>query len=147
MHEAPTSVRGSETVLLVEDHEALRELAGSVLRESGYRLLEAPDPETALRICAEHRGPIDLLVTDVVMPGSSGLELAERILRQRPEMAVLYMSGYSNDVAMRSGLVKTGAAFLEKPFTPSVLRRKVREVLDAATTLVHKEQRTSAGQG
>jgi CheY-like chemotaxis protein len=136
---------GSETILLVEDHEALRELTASVLRGSGYKLIEACGPKEAVKLCEQYEGAVHLLVTDVVMPGSSGLELAELLVKRRPHMAVLYMSGYSNDVAARNGLLKAGSAFLEKPFTPSVLRRKVREVLDAARAGEKKAHPASIG--
>jgi signal transduction histidine kinase/sensor domain CHASE-containing protein/CheY-like chemotaxis protein len=134
--ELPAAVRGSETVLLVEDHDALRELTSGVLRGSGYTVLEASNPGDAEEICRRHSDTIHLLVTDVVMPGASGHEMAARLLTQRPGLAVLYMSGYSSDLTTRKGMLTPGSAFLEKPFTPSVLRRKVREVLDSAHMIV-----------
>ncbi len=102
------------------------------LREHGYIVLEAGHPEDALRLAGEHTGRIHLLLTDVVMPGISGRELAERLLPQRPETAVLYMSGYTDNAIVHHGVLAAGTSFLQKPFTPVSLARKVREVLDAS---------------
>ena len=122
---------GSATVLLVEDEDAVRRLASRVLTRSGYRVLEAASGEDAAAIAARHEGPIDLLMTDVVMPGMSGRELAEQLLPRRPGMRLLYASGYTEDAIVRHGVSSLETAFLEKPFTPNGLLRKVREVLDA----------------
>jgi CheY-like chemotaxis protein len=124
--------RGTETILLVEDEEAIRELARIALQSYGYTLLEAPDGEDALRVGSAHSTPIDLLVTDVVMPKMSGPELAERLQKVHPEMQVLYISGYTDDAIVRHRIVADGVAFLHKPFVPTTLARKVREVLDGA---------------
>ena len=125
--EAP---RGRETVLLVEDEAMVRKLACVVLMESGYRVLEAGHGEEALRICEERGASIDLLVTDVVMPKMSGKEVADRLVSEDPGMKVLYMSGYTDDAIVRHGVLEAGVAFIEKPFMPEDLSRKVREVLD-----------------
>ncbi|MGQ9631470.1 MAG: PAS domain-containing protein [bacterium] len=129
--EAPIeSLRGMETVLLVEDEDVVRELARRSLLHYGYTVLEARRPEEALQICEQHEGSIHLLVTDVVMPGMSGRELAERLASLRPETKVLYMSGYADNVIVHYGVLDLGAPFLQKPFAPEALARKVREVLD-----------------
>ena len=122
---------GTETILLVEDEAALRAVARRSLEGQGYRILEASDGEMALALTAAHVDRIDLLVTDVVMPGMHGREVATRIVAQRPGIRVLYMSGYTNDAIVHLGVLDPGVAFLQKPFSPDALRRKVREVLDA----------------
>ncbi len=121
---------GQETLLIVEDDDAVRALTRTVLRDNSYNVIEAIDADTALNWVEEHNQPIHLLVTDVVMPGMSGRELAERLKAQRPEMKVLFMSGYTDDAVVRHGLLDAEIAFLQKPFTPNALARKVREVLD-----------------
>ena len=121
---------GNETVLLVEDAAPVRALARRSLEACGYRVLDASDGPSALELSARHAAGIDLLVTDVVMPGMSGRELAERLAPQRPEMKVLYTSGYTDDAMVRQGVLNAGVAFLQKPFVPDMLARKVREVLD-----------------
>jgi two-component system CheB/CheR fusion protein len=122
--------RGSETVLLVEDEDAVRVLAQKILERSGYVVLSARNGREGLALCEAHQGPIDLLVTDVVMPEVSGRKLAEGALKLRPAMKVLFMSGHMQDVVLKEGVQK-GAAFLQKPYTPSALARLVRETLDA----------------
>ncbi len=121
---------GSETVLLVEDEEGLRGLIRDVLTGMHYRVLVASGPEEALAISRQHRGPVHLLLTDVVMPGMSGPDLAKRLCLRHTGMRVLYMSGYTNNTITLHGVPESGMFFLEKPFTPEVLLRKVREVLD-----------------
>jgi CheY-like chemotaxis protein len=101
-----------------------------VLRQHGYTVLPAAQPRDAIEICQTHSGGIDLLLTDVVMPQMSGRELAERTARIRPDMRVLYMSGYTEDAMRGAGMAEPGTAFLRKPFTPAVLTRKIREVLE-----------------
>jgi two-component system cell cycle sensor histidine kinase/response regulator CckA len=122
---------GSETILLVEDDAALRKLTCRFLEDSGYAALTAESPAEAARISEEYEGPIHLMVTDVVMPGMDGRELADRLAPLRPEMKVLYVSGYTDDAIIHHGMLEPGLAFLQKPFLPKALARKVREVLDA----------------
>ncbi len=122
--------RGEETLLLAEDEPGVRALARDVLRQHGYQVLEALDVNDALRICREHPEPIDLLLTDVVMPVMSGRELAERVAEIRPEIKVLYMSGYTDNIVVSHGVTSIDKEFLQKPFTPRSLARKVRESLD-----------------
>ena len=126
-----TLPRGSETILLTEDEEHVRELALEVLRMSGYTVLEASDGASALELSARHAGPIHLLVTDIVMPHMGGGELAQRLTRLRPEMRVLYMSGYTDDALVRHGVAASEAAMIEKPFATDGLVQKVRAVLEA----------------
>jgi Signal transduction histidine kinase len=121
--------RGSETVLLVEDEDAVRSLVREVLRGRGYQVLEAQKSAEALEICNTHPGPIDLLVTDVVLPQISGRALAQQLNPARPEMKVLYISGYTDDKMLQHGI--PGAAFLQKPFSSDVLARTVRNMLDS----------------
>ena len=130
----PPLPRGAETILLVEDAPAVRVVTRQVLERQGYAVLEVPDAAAALRIAEKHQGPIRLLVTDVVMPGLSGRELADRLTKLRPEMRVLFVSGYTDDAVVRHGILEPGIAYLQKPFTPEGLARKVREVLDAPRT-------------
>jgi CheY-like chemotaxis protein len=132
--EPPPPVRsvGTETVLLVEDDAAVRALAREVLRRLGYIVLEAGSPSHAIAIAEDHVGPIDALLTDVVMPEMRGPELAARLGTIRPDAKVIYMSGYTGDAAVRHGLLEHGDAFLEKPFGPAALGKKMREVLDGA---------------
>jgi CheY-like chemotaxis protein len=125
--EAPV---GTETVLLVEDEEMVRFMAKEILQESGYQVLEAKHGQDALHVAAEHGGTIHLMLSDVVMPQLSGRELAELLAPLRREMKVLYMSGYTDDAIVHHGVLDKGMAFIEKPFTPSALARKVREVLN-----------------
>jgi two-component system, cell cycle sensor histidine kinase and response regulator CckA len=125
------TLTGTETILLAEDDEILRPLAKGVLTKLGYTVLETESTEQALAAAAAHTGPIPLLLTDVVMPGASGRELARRLAQSHPETRVLYMSGYTDDAIVRHGMLEPGLTLLQKPFTPAALARKVREVLDA----------------
>jgi PAS domain S-box-containing protein len=125
-----SSWRGTETVLLVEDAAAVRSVIHEALARQGYAVLDAPDGAEALRIAASHAGPIHLLLTDVVMPGLSGRQLADQLATVRPETKVLYTSGYTDDAVVRHGVLESGIAYLQKPFTVDGLARKVREVLD-----------------
>jgi CheY-like chemotaxis protein/two-component sensor histidine kinase len=124
------SLRGSETVLLVEDENSVRQLARRVLEINGYVVLEAARSDEAWQIYQGHPGPIHLMLTDIVMPGTSGRELAQRLTALQPETKVLYMSGYTDDAIVHHGVLGAGTPFLQKPFTPESLARKVREVLD-----------------
>jgi PAS domain S-box-containing protein len=122
--------KGTETILLVEDEPAVRELTRMVLAAQGYSVVEAQDAEDAERLSENHGTQIHLLLTDVVMPGVSGPELARRITARHPKMRVLYMSGYTHNVIAGGGTLETGIVFLQKPFTPAGLAEKVRDVLD-----------------
>jgi len=121
---------GSETILLVEDEAGLRHIARDILAGQGYCVLEAPSGHSALQISEGHTGPIHLLLTDVVMPGMSGRQLAEHVVKMRPATRVLFMSGYTDDTMVHHRVLEPGAAFLAKPFTLDAIARKVREVLD-----------------
>jgi CheY-like chemotaxis protein len=121
---------GSETVLLAEDEEGVRALIRQVLQVGGYAVLEARDGADALWLASQHRGPIDLLITDVVMPGLDGRGLAERLAASYTGLRVLYLSGYTDDAVVRRGVLQEKVHFLQKPFSPAALARKVREVLD-----------------
>jgi CheY-like chemotaxis protein len=125
---------GSETILLVEDEESVRELVRDTLTNKGYRVMEAKNGEAGLRVSEEHQGAIDMLITDVVMPGMSGRELAKRVSAARPDVKVLFLSGYTEDAIIHEGVLEPGTAFLQKPFTLQVLSRKVREVLRAESS-------------
>ena len=124
---------GTETILLVEDEPDLRELTRTVLASSGYTIVEARNAEEAERLTESNGAKIHLLLTDVIMPGISGRELAKRILARHSAMRVLYMSGYTYNVIAQGGTLERGVSFLQKPFTPSALVEKVREVLDGVT--------------
>ena len=129
------SFQGTETVLLVEDEEVVREMATEILRDSGYHVLEAKHGHEAMKLGRQHSGTIHLMLTDVVMPQMSGRELAEQLTPLRRDMKVLYMSGYTDDAIVHHGVLEEGTAFIGKPFTPSALARKVREILDAAAVV------------
>jgi PAS domain S-box-containing protein len=128
---APAPGKGSETVLLVEDEPAVRQFARRALQASGYTVLVAPDGAEALALADRQAGPIHLLMTDVVMPGITGPELARRLVAKRPALRVLYCSGYTDDASVLEGIREAGTAFLQKPFAPEDLARKLREVLSA----------------
>ena len=121
--------RGSETILLVEDEKGVRELAREYLASSGYTVIEAEDGHTALELAAMHVGPIHLLLTDVVMPGISGRELAERVSQIRPGIKIIYMSGYTDQAVVHHGILRNDAVLLQKPFTLMTLAGKLREML------------------
>lgn len=123
--------RGTETIFVLEDNDQLRELAVEFLQSSGYSVLESGDPEKALEIAAQHEGPIHLLVTDVVLPKMSGRVMAEKLNQVRPGTKVLFVSGYTDDVVVRHGVLHQGVAFLQKPFTRDDLTTKVRTVLES----------------
>ena len=128
----PRQSTGTETILLVEDEEALRRVAERALAAAGYTVLTAAGGEAALQTSAQHAGEIHLLLTDVVMPQMSGKALAQQLCRARPPLKVLYMSGYTDDAIVHHGVLDPGTHFLGKPFTAADLTRKVREVLDSA---------------
>jgi two-component system, cell cycle sensor histidine kinase and response regulator CckA len=141
VHEAPVemgsaaspsrSAKGTETILLVEDEEAVRKLVRDTLYLCGYKVLEAEGAGRALATLEEYREPIHLLLTDLVMPHMSGKDLAQRLSPLHPETVVLYMSGYTDDAIVRNGILDTNTSFLQKPFMPKILAKKVREALDA----------------
>ena len=128
---AARTAQSQATVLIVEDEESLRELAREFLESAGYKVLMAKNGPEALQIAAQHPGPIEILVTDVVMPGMSGREVARRLASFRPAMKVLYVSGYTNNAIAHHGVLDPRVAFLEKPFTKNDLLSKVRELLEA----------------
>jgi PAS domain S-box-containing protein len=126
---------GDETILIVEDEGLIRRAATEVLSSLGYNLLEAKDGEEALKLVQNYKNPIHLLLTDVVMPRMNGKELVEKLQGEHPETAIIYMSGYTNDMIDRHGVLEEGTTFLEKPFTPSFLVTKVREKLNEASNV------------
>jgi CheY-like chemotaxis protein len=127
---SPEAFRGTETILLAEDSAGVRAVAREVLQRNGYAVIQASDGRAALELAATHSGTIHLLVTDVIMPEMSGRQLADRLRDERPELQVLFVSGYTDDAIIRHGILEPGIAFLQKPFTPEALARKVRAVLD-----------------
>jgi two-component system, cell cycle sensor histidine kinase and response regulator CckA len=131
VQDTPRSARGSETVLVVEDEDSVRAIAAGVLRRYGYKVIEARNAGEALLACEAHPGAIELLLADVVMPRLSGPELALRLLQLRPEMRVLFMSGYASDAGTPGAPASIRPAYLQKPLTVSTLTQKVRDVLDA----------------
>jgi len=135
----PDVGRGTEAILLVEDEEVLRELASRVLREGGYTVLAAPTAREALQAAERFEGRIELLVTDVVMPGHSGPELAKSLSSTRPDLKVLFMSGYTTEGMTRQGALEQGIVLLQKPFSPSALVRAVRDVLDATASAASRQ--------
>jgi two-component system cell cycle sensor histidine kinase/response regulator CckA len=127
------TISGSEMILLVEDSEPLRKLTKSFLESHGFRVLVAQNGEEAIQLETSHSAKVDLLLTDVVMPGMNGRILAEKLLPRQPGMRVLYISGYTDSFIGRHGVLEQGMVLLHKPFTEEVLIRKVREVLDTKT--------------
>ena len=126
----PAPPRGTETILLAEDEAAVRGLTRTILTACGYQVLEAADGDEAVRVAVEHEGPIHLLLTDVVMPGVGGRAVAERLTEQYPGIRVIYVSGYTDDAVIRHGVLRDVVNFIQKPFTPAALARRVRDVLD-----------------
>ena len=131
----PTTLRGSETILLVEDEEQVRTVVLTILRRQGYKVVAARSAAEALELCARDSESIDLLLTDVVMPQLSGPELAKRLTALRPQLKVLCMSGYTDDSIVRHGVLASGVAYIQKPITQAGLARKVREVLDEPSSV------------
>ena len=124
-------VSGTETVLMVEDEGSILRMGKTMLERLGYTVLAARRPDDAIAIAEQHKGPIHLLVTDVVMPKMNGKELRAQIEKHIPKIKVLYMSGYTANVIVQRGIVQDGINFLQKPFTVNSLASKVREVLDS----------------
>lgn len=122
--------RGNETILIVEDEEEVRKLAGKILEKQGYRILETFNGDDALVACEKRKSPIHLMLADIVMPGMSGSELAKLLKPLYPEIKILYMSGYTDNAIVRHGVLEKGINYIQKPFTMEGLARKVREVLD-----------------
>jgi two-component system cell cycle sensor histidine kinase/response regulator CckA len=129
--ETPEAARGSETILLVEDDPMVREVARRALEMTGFRVLEVGGPSEAIAVCREYEGPIQLMLTDIVMPVMSGRALAERVALIRPDTRVLYMSGYLDDEIDNFGIARESERFIAKPFLPNELVAKVRKILDA----------------
>jgi CheY-like chemotaxis protein len=134
MKDSPELLRGGETILLTENHATLRSVAARALRLLGYTVLEAAEGAQAIRVAAAHRGPVHLLITDVIMPHLIGRNLAEELRRTRPELKVIFVSGYTADVLTD---VELGSrpAFLGKPYSPTQLARQVREILETGPDL------------
>jgi CheY-like chemotaxis protein len=143
--EYPIAKGGTETILVVEDEPQIRQMACEVLSECGYKLLVAANGVEALRILKEESAAIDLILTDVVMPEMNGRELAEHVAVARPAAKVLYMSGYTNDAIVRHGVLDSGTWFVQKPFSPDALARKIREVLDSGNLSTEMETPASLG--
>jgi CheY-like chemotaxis protein len=125
-----TTLFGTETILVVEDEDQVRSVACGILKRLGYRVIEAGAPADAISLCATFPDPIHLLLSDVVMPQMNGPELARRLTEVRPDMKVLCMSGYTDDAVVRHGVLGSDVPYLQKPLTPKLVGRRVREVLD-----------------
>jgi CheY-like chemotaxis protein len=128
----PESIGGRETLLLVEDDSAVRQATRKLLVRLGYKVLEADGPAAALELGRVYVGSIDLLLTDVVMPGRDGRALGDELRLLRPKLRVLFMSGHTDDGAIREGTLEPGTAFVQKPFTSAALAHKLRSLLDAS---------------
>ena len=122
-------LRGSETILVVEDEDLVRQMVREILVQYGYSVLESRSGGEAVDLCSRHQGTIHLMLTDVVMPGMSGVELSKRLAPMQPEMKVLFMSGYTANAVVHQGILDPGVAFIHKPFSIASLAHKVREVL------------------
>jgi CheY-like chemotaxis protein len=128
--DAPATLRGTETLLVVEDQDQLRRMAVKVLRDHGYRVIEGSNPGEALLHCERYPGPIHLLLSDVVMPGMTGPEMVERIRPLRPSIKVLFMSGYSEQALQHHRDLELAGGYLQKPFSAEALAARVRKALD-----------------
>ena len=128
---ADAHLTGTEWVLLVEDEDTVRTLVRTILESRGFHVIDARNAEEAMRVLPADLDSVDLLLTDVVMPGLSGPELFERLVRERPALKVLFLSGYSDDMIVTRGLFAPDSPYLQKPFTARGLMRKIRDVLDA----------------
>jgi CheY-like chemotaxis protein len=126
-----TDLKGRDTILVVEDDKTLREVICKGLKKFGYGVLEAANGGEALLICEKRKGPIDLILTDVVLPQMSGRELVERLEAMRPGIKVLYMSGYTENAIVNNGILKENVGFLQKPFKVNILVLKIREIMSA----------------
>jgi CheY-like chemotaxis protein len=122
--------RGSETILVVEDEKPVQKMVRGILTRLGYTVLEAGEGQQALEVCGSHRAPIDLMVTDVVMPGMAGPDLARAVKILRPETKIIFMSGYTENSMLQHELIDPETNFLQKPFTPEEFAQRVRHVLD-----------------
>ena len=125
--------------MLAEDDGGVRALTRRILTGCGYKVLEARDGDEAVRKASSHPVPIQLLITDVVMPGSGGSDVAKGVVQHHPKIRVLFVSGYTDDAVFRHGVLSAGVNFLQKPFTPIALANKVREILDTPTAIVSSE--------
>jgi DNA-binding NtrC family response regulator len=138
------AARGTETILLVEDEDAVREMTTEILERQGYTVLPSPHPREALFVAQRHGGPIQLMLTDVVMPEMNGRDLARRMAELRPSIRVLYMSGYTDEALGHHGVLEKDIAFIGKPFTPVRLCQRVREVLDGGDVVASAPQPAGA---
>ena len=123
--------RGSETILIAEDEDSVRTLIEEILQTHGYNVLSAANGSEATLMSERHKGPIHLLVTDIIMPQMSGPELARHMTIQRPGMKVLFLSGYANDSILEQNSIVSGGSFLQKPFSPETLTLKIREIIES----------------
>jgi CheY-like chemotaxis protein len=130
--QSPSGAHASEVVLIVEDEESVRTMMARTLELEGYRILEASDGQEALELVEGRKEAVDLIITDLAMPQLNGRELADRVGRSRPDLPVLFISGYTDDEMVRRGLIEPNKPFMSKPFTPEVLAAKVRALLDQA---------------
>jgi DNA-binding NtrC family response regulator len=143
---AASSKPSGETVLLVENEQDVREIAQVALQNEGYRVLTANNAEEAIELANSHPDPIDLVLTDVVMPGMSGRALADTLCETRPEMKVLFMSGFTGDMTLRHGVLQGEVNFIAKPFTFATILAKVRKVLDEPSPSQVGQAKTTPGQ-